>query len=407
MYIYLFLIASQTKISYINKNRNEKKIKYRIVYNRKKQLDKQGKALAQVEAYLSGKKSYFSTHVYLKPDQWNNRVSLVCNHPHAEELNYMLEEFVLTLQMRELEAWKQGREICLQILKETGKDTSTENKFIPFGRKWIENSSIRESTKSNLNITLSLLDSFSPSITFRQLDYKTLLSFEQFLKNKKLGTNTIAKHFRHIRTILNEAIRQGLITKEFSPFTEYKIKTTESHHTYLLPEELEKLEQINFSRKKESLCHSLDAFLFCCYTGLRYSDFIRMEEENFIQTNSGLWLVFKSQKTGTVTQIPLSHLFQGKAVRLLSHYPNLKDFFLIKSNASVNKELIRIGKLAGIEKHFSFHVARHTNATLLLYKGVQLATVQKLLGHRNIKTTQVYGEILPQTIIKELKKCKF
>ena len=216
-----------------------KKIKYRIVYNRKKQLDKQGKALVQVEAYLSGKKSYFSTHVYLKPDQWNNRVSLVCNHPHAEELNYMLEEFVLTLQMRELEAWKQGRDICLQILKETGKDTSTENKFIPFGRKWIENSSIRESTKSNLNTTLSLLDSCSPSITFRQLDYKTLLSFEQFLKNKKLGTNTIAKHFRHIRTIFNEAIRQGLITKEFSPFTEYKIKTTESHHTYLLPEELE------------------------------------------------------------------------------------------------------------------------------------------------------------------------
>lgn len=384
-----------------------KKIKYRIVYNRKKQLDKQGKALVQVEAYLSGKKSYFSTHVYLKPDQWNNRVSLVCNHPHAEELNYMLEEFVLTLQMRELEAWKQGREICLQILKETGKDTSTENKFIPFGRKWIENSSIRESTKSNLNTTLSLLYSFSPSITFRQLDYKTLLSFEQFLKNKKLGTNTIAKHFRHIRTILNEAIRQGLITKEFSPFTEYKIKTAESHHTYLLPEELEKLEQINLSRKKEALRHSLDAFLFCCYTGLRYSDFIRMEQENFIQTNNGLWMVFKSQKTGTVTQIPLSHLFQGKAVRLLSHYPNLKEFFRIKPNASVNKELIRIGKLAGIEKHFSFHTARHTNATLLLYKGVQLATVQKLLGHRNIKTTQVYGEILPQTIIKELKKCKF
>ena len=53
------------------------------------------------------------------------------------------------------------------------------------------------------------------------------------------------------------------------------------------------------------------------------------------------------------------------------------------------------------------HSSRHTNATLLLYKGVQLATVQKLIGHRDIKTTQVYGEILPQTIIKELKKCKF
>lgn len=384
-----------------------KKIKYRIVYNRKKQLDSQGKALVQVEAYLSGKKSYFSTHIYLKLSQWSARTSSVCNHPHAEELNYMLEEFMLNLQMRELEAWKQGKEICLQLLKEIHEDTAVENKLIPFGRKWIENSPIRESTKSNLNTTLSLLETFSSGITFRQLDYKTLLSFEQFLKNKKLGTNTIAKHFRHIRTILNEAIRQGLITKELSPFTEYKIKTTESHHTYLLPEELEKLEHITLSRKRHALCHSLDAFLFCCYTGLRYSDFIRMEQKNFIQSDNGLWMVFKSQKTGAVTQLPLSHLFQGKAVRILCRYTDINDFFHIKPNASVNKDLIRIGKLAGLAKHFSFHTARHTNATLLLYKGVQLATVQKLLGHRNIKTTQVYGEVLPQTIVKELKKCKF
>ena len=192
-----------------------------------------------------------------------------------------------------------------------------------------------------------------------------------------------------------------------SPFTEYKIKTTESHHTYLLPEELDKLEHINLSRKKNTLRHTLDAFLFCCYTGLRYSDFISMKKQNLIQTDKELWLVFKSQKTGTVTQLPLGYLFQGKAIRILYHYPDIEEFFHIKPNASVNKELIRIGKLAGITKHFSFHTARHTNATLLIYKGVQLSTVQKLLGHRNIKTTQVYGEVLPQTIIKELKKCKF
>ena len=77
-----------------------KKIKYRIVYNRKKRLDSQGKALVQVEAYLLGKKAYFSTHIYIKPDQWNSRKSIICNHPHAEELNYMLEEFILNLQMR-------------------------------------------------------------------------------------------------------------------------------------------------------------------------------------------------------------------------------------------------------------------------------------------------------------------
>lgn len=116
---------------------------------------------------------------------------------------------------------------------------------------------------------------------------------------------------------------------------------------------------------------------------------------------------FQITKTGTVTQLPLGYLFQGKAIRILYHYPDIEEFFHIKPNASVNKELIRIGKLAGITKHFSFHTARHTNATLLIYKGVQLSTVQKLLGHRNIKTTQVYGEVLPQTIIKELKNASF
>lgn len=74
--------------------------------------------------------------------------------------------------------------------------------------------------------------------------------------------NTIAKHFRHIRSILNEAIRQGLIPKELSPFAEYKIKTTESRHTYLLPEELEKLEQINLSRKNIPFVIALMPFYF-------------------------------------------------------------------------------------------------------------------------------------------------
>jgi site-specific recombinase XerD len=67
--------------------------------------------------------------------------------------------------------------------------------------------------------------------------------------------------------------------------------------------------------------------------------------------------------------------------------------------------LIRIGKLAGMDKHFSFHSARHTNATLLIYKGANITTVQKLLGHRDVTTTQVYSEVMGSTIVKDLKKC--
>ena len=77
-----------------------------------------------------------------------------------------------------------------------------------------------------------------------------------------------------------------------------------------------------------------------------------------------------------------------------------------KATLSVNKELIRIGKLAKISKHFSFHSARHTNATLLIYKGANITTVQKLLGHKNLATTQIYGEVMGSTIVRDLKKCQ-
>lgn len=91
-----------------------------------------------------------------------------------------------------------------------------------------------------------------------------------------------------------------------------------------------------------------------------------MKKQNLIQTDKVVWLVFKSQKTGTVTQLPLGYLFQGKAIRILYHYPDIEEFFHIKPNASVNKELIRIRKLAGITKHFSFHLARHIAYSYIL-----------------------------------------
>ena len=94
-----------------------------------------------------------------------------------------------------------------------------------------------------------------------------------------------------------------------------------------------------------------------------------------------LWLIFDSVKTGTEVKLPLNLLFEGKALTLLQKIPGKMEliFFSIKNNSSVNKELIRIGKLAKISKHFSFHSARHTNATLLIYKGANITTVQKII----------------------------
>ncbi|WP_368156397.1 tyrosine-type recombinase/integrase, partial [Bacteroides finegoldii] len=90
---------------------------------------------------------------------------------------------------------------------------------------------------------------------------------------------------------------------------------------------------------------------------------------------------------------------------ILHRYKNdLNSFFKLKDNSNLNKELNVLAKLAGISKHISFHTARHTNATLLIYNGANITTVQKLLGHKSVKTTQVYANIMDITIVRDLEK---
>ena len=66
-----------------------------------------------------------------------------------------------------------------------------------------------------------------------------------------------------------------------------------------------------------------------------------------------------------------------------------------------NKTLTVLMQLAGISKHISFHSARHTNATILIYKGVNITTVQKLLGHKSVRTTQIYTDVMDMTVIQD------
>lgn len=386
------------------------KISYRLVYNRKNSLNDKGMALIQVEAYYKKRKIYFSTHIYVTPDQWDKKQQLIVLHPHSEVLNRMLEEFILNLQWKELEYWKQGKVISLDLLKQPSKrqQDSIRNLFIRLGRNWVEQSNRKESTKNNLYSTLSLLQEFTPDVSIPDISYTYLKDFESFLIKKGQAVNTIAKHLRHLRTLVNEAVRQDLLTPEANPFRKYQIRTITSKHVFLLPGELQKLENLSLPVRYEHLQHTLDAFLFCCYTGLRYSDFTHLSADNLIKPDKrNIWIVFKSIKTSIEIQIPLYLLFRGKAVSILHKYSkNPNNFFNLKPNSSVNKELIRIGKLAKINKHFSFHTARHTNASLLIYEGVPITTVQKLLGHQSIKTTEGYSNVFPSTIINDLKRCK-
>lgn len=383
------------------------KIIYNLVYNRKKCLNKKGMALVQVEAYLGRKKKYFSTKVYLKPEQWDNKKLIVKNHPNADALNRLIYEFVATIGKKELELWQQGKRISLELLKNALTTQENNSSFISFFRQEVMNSSLKDSTKRNHLSTLMLLQEFKKNITFSDLTFELISSFEYFLQLKGYHTNTIAKHMKHLKRHVNIAINKEYIEIQKYAFRKYKIKTIENKHTHLVPEELERLENLILSGRYVKLQKSLDAFLFCCYAGMRYSDFINLSSENFVDINQETWLIYKSVKTGTEVRLPLYLLFSGKGIAILNKYrDNLEDFFHLRDNSNVNKDLIIITRLAGLSKRISFHTARHTNATLLIYNGINITTVQKLLGHKSVKTTQVYTNVMDMTIIHDLEKMK-
>lgn len=361
--------------------------------------------MVQVEAYLSGRKKFFSTRIYLKPEQWDARKQEVIKHPNADALNRMIHEFMASIERHELDLWRHGRRVSLELLKESmSKDVNNEQ-FLPFLEKEIGMASVKSRTRQNHLSTLRLLREFRKDILFTELTFELVCSFESFLQSKGYHVNTIAKHLKHLKRYINVAINKECISMDGYAFRKYRIKTMESHHTHLGPEELAKMERLQLTGRCSKYQHVLDAFLFCCYAGMRYSDFVSLTPDNLVEVNAQKWLVYKSVKTGTEVRLPIYLLFGGKCIEILNKYrENLSVFFQLKDNSNVNKILHILSRMAGLGKNISFHTARHTNATLLIYDGVNITTVQKLLGHKNIKTTQIYATIMDMTVINDLEK---
>lgn len=384
------------------------KIIYNLVYNRKNTLNKKGMALVQIEAYLNRKKKYFSTRVYLKPDQWDAKRRRVRNHPNAEALNRMIYEYMAEIEKKELTLWQQKKSITLDALKETlVAIKGEEESFLTFFRKEILNSSLKESTKQNHLSTLELLREYKKDVSFSELTFEFISSFDQYLQAKGYHVNTIAKHMKHLKRHINIAINKEYMEVQKYAFRKYKIKSVENKHTHLSPEELSRIEKLVLTDKYARLEKTKDAFLFCCYTGMRYSDFVNLTSENIVMLQKETWLIYKTIKTRIEVRLPLYLLFKGKSMEILKKYQNdLPDFFNLRDNSNVNKELVVIARLAGVNQKISFHTARHTNATLLIYNGVNITTVQKLLGHKSVKTTQVYTNVMDMTIVRDLEKAK-
>lgn len=395
------------------------KTRYTAIYNRKNQLNTHGKALVQIECYLNGKNKYFSTQIYIEPNYWNNKTRTIkTDYPNAIKLNKQIGETIRNLENFELDKINAGKHFNLGMLTDFFKGDAV-NSFTEFMGLEIEKMNLTESTKKNHRTTLARLKEFKKVIYFEDITFELLNDFDVFLRNikityknappKKLMQNTIWKYFKNMKTYVNLAINKDLMNVQQYPFRKFKVKQGESTKVFLTPEEIDKMQDLVLTGENTKHQYIKDLFMYSVYTGLRFSDVLSMQKRELVAIGGNTWLIKKMEKTDESVRIPIYTIFNGKPIEIINKYNRFDTVFCFEqiTNQYANRTLKTLSLLAGIDKIITFHTARHTTATYLLYKGVSLTTVQKVLGHKKIATTQIYGHIMDNTIEKELTAVNF
>lgn len=232
-----------------------------------------------------------------------------------------------------------------------------------------------------------------PELTFEEVNQDFLDGFKHYLMHQArtksdtpLSRNTQCSYFNKLRACLNQAEQEGLIRN--NPTRRVKsIKAENNKRTYLDEDELRAMAQAEC--RYDVLKR---AFLFSCCTGLRWSDINKLTWAEIEPFCGSYRIIFHQQKTSGLQYLDLSRM----AVQLLGRpqAPTERVFKGLKYSAWHNMELLRWAMKAGITKRVTFHSARHTFAVIQLTRGVDIYSLSKLLGHSELRTTEIYADII-------------
>lgn len=239
-------------------------------------------------------------------------------------------------------------------------------------------------------------------LMFRELNREFLSGFHAYIaREMACRKNTIWIYMIALKHILMLARSKGYLTRDL--FANYKLHSEFVERNYLSAEELNRI--IGLDPAPATLRLVRDVFLFCCFTGLSYCDVRGLRTKHLRRVGDRLWISTKRHKTGAAVEI---RLFDLPLAILASYLPEEDDgepLFALPSNSWCNRCLKQLSAMAGIEKHVTFHTARHTFATTVtLSQGMAIETISKLLGHKSIRTTQIYASITHTRLNAEMER---
>lgn len=391
-------------------------------YTRKDRATDDGLLPVFMRISLMTKRLTLATKIFVKHNEWSDQNGkLKTNSDEARRVNKMLDAFKMKAFDYQRELMNEGKDVTLASMKAKWYGLSLEKTRMLMDVFKEHN----EQMKSLINREFSPLTFERYETSFRhtqefmkwkyqiddidikQLNYEFISNYEFWLKSvRKCDHNTTVKYLSNFKKIVHICIKHGWLDKD--PFVGFKMTKREVERPFLVEEELNRIIAEDF--KMPRLRQVRDIFIFCCYTGLAYADVKKLTREEITTGIDGeKWIWTSRQKTETTTRVPLL----PRALEILDRYKddpqcmNQARLLPVLSNQKMNNYLKEISDACEITKKMTFHTARHTFATTVtLSNGVPIETVSKMLGHRNLKTTQHYARILDLKVSEDMSNLR-
>lgn len=390
---------------------------FKVLFFIKRNATKQsGKAPIIARITLDGKIAQISTQLEIEPSSWNIKHGKASGKAfEANQINNSIDSIKSTIFNHYQNFRERKANITAEIIKNAflGLCESNETVLKLFDKhnddlaKMIDLEISKVSYKRYLLGRKRLADFIYYKYKVSDMAIKDITTtfirdFEVYLRSDcKLTTNVTAKTLQYLKKIIIIAFNDGVISS--NPCANFKIKKERVERGYLDQSELDVIMQKYIPIKRVD--NVRDIFVFCCYTGLSYIDVHALKSDNIRTAFDGnLWIMTKRHKT----EVPVNVRLLDVPKKIIAKYSGqlLNGKLLpVSSNQKMNAYLKELADICGITKNITTHMARHTFATTItLSNGVPIETVSKMLGHTNIKTTQIYAKITDLKISSDMEK---
>ena len=389
---------------------------FRVVfYLRSNYVNKEGKTSVMLRIYLNNERlSLGSTGISVKSSQWDKEKERIKGRTtEALNTNLQLDNIASGLQsiFRRIEM---SDVVSLERIKSEflGKKEEIDTLMQLFEKHNGDVAkqvgvSVGKATLQKYNVCKRHFSEFlekqykRSDLKLTELTYVVIREFDLYLRTEVgQNPNTATKTMKTFKTITLLGQKMGVLLHD--PFMNHRFHIEPVNRGFLTDEEILLIANKDLGISRLELVR--DIFIFSCFTGLAYIDVSNLTPDHIVTLGDKQWIMTQRQKTSVETNVLLLDIPKAIIAKYGGKIYRNGKLFPMLTNQKTNAYLKEIADICGIKKNLTFHLARHTFATMSLSKGVPMESVSKMLGHTNIRTTQIYARITNKKIEHDMEE---